>query len=121
MLRILCLFLVFALCESFLSSPPPAFLPTTTSLYSLSDLTSTVSLVETLLTTALSPVSLKVTGDASDPNGSHVAITITSPSFNGLSTLKRQQLVYKALWDVMQVDGGRVHAVDEMVCKATDE
>ena len=36
--------------------------------------------------------------------------------FEGLSTLKRQQLVYKAIWEEMGGDGGegRVHAVDGM-------
>ncbi|GMI33298.1 hypothetical protein TrRE_jg11331 [Triparma retinervis] len=67
----------------------------------------------------LSPTSLVVTTDESDPNGSHCAVEVVSSSFEGLNTLKRQRLVYKALWELM--DSGRIHAVDNMTCKTPGE
>ncbi|GMI31604.1 hypothetical protein TeGR_g1866 [Tetraparma gracilis] len=100
--------------------PPPLSSPRTFLLSTPSSLP-TVPLVEGLLTAALEPTSLLVTSDESDPNGSHCAISVTSPRFEGLSTLKRQRLVYSALKEVMAVDGGRLHAVDSMVCKAPGE
>ena len=40
--------------------------------------------------------------------------------FEGLRAMKRQQLVYKAIWEEMR-DGGDVHAVDSIVAKTPKE
>ena len=58
------------------------------------------------------------TGAYDDPNGSHIAIEVTSALFEGKRPVQRQQLVYKALWEELQ---GAVHAVDSMVCKTPEE
>ena len=65
------------------------------------------------ITAALSPQELEIQGAYDDPNGSHIAIYCVSEAFEGLRSMKRQQLVYKAIWQEMQ-DGGPVHAVDGM-------
>mmetsp|Transcript_2102 Transcript_2102/g.3813 ORF Transcript_2102/g.3813 Transcript_2102/m.3813 type:complete len:128 (+) Transcript_2102:26-409(+) len=67
---------------------------------------------------ALNAQDLSVTATYDDPNGSHITIRVVSDLFEGVSRVKRQQMVYKAIWDEMQ---GPVHAVDEMVCKAPSE
>ena len=38
-------------------------------------------------------------GAYDDPNGSHIAIEVTSALFEGKRPVQRQQLVYKALWE----------------------
>jgi BolA protein len=63
-------------------------------------------------------VELDLTATFDDPNGAHVAIRAVSARFEGLSRVKRQQLVYSAIWEEMQ---GPIHAVDSMVCKAPGE
>jgi len=55
-----------------------------------------------------------------DPNGSHIAIEAVSALFEGKTTVQRQRLIYKAIWDEM-ADGGAVHAVDSIVAKAPSE
>ena len=89
---------------------------------------------------ALNAQDLSVTATYDDPNGSHITIRlvilgsvviafellilpfhccrVVSDLFEGVSRVKRQQMVYKAIWDEMQ---GPIHAVDEMVCKAPSE
>lgn len=57
-------------------------------------------------------------GAYDDPNGSHIAIEVTSEKFEGKRPVQRQQLVYKALWEELQ---GPVHAVDSMICKTPGE
>jgi len=52
------------------------------------------------------------------PSGAHVSIRAVSARFEGLFHVKRQQLVYGAIWDEMR---GAIHAVDSMVCKAPGE
>ena len=54
------------------------------------------------ITDALSPVDLKIQGAFDDPNGSHIAIYCVADAFEGLRSMKRQQLVYKAIWQEMQ-------------------
>ena len=67
---------------------------------------------------ALTPTELSVTAAYDDPNGSHISIVVVSDKFEGVSRVKRQQMVYKAIWEEMQ---GAIHAVDSMVCKTPDE
>ena len=64
---------------------------------------------------------LEVKGAFDDPNGSHIAIMCVSEAFEGKRSLARQQMVFKAIWDEMQGQGGAVHAVDQMVLKAPSE
>ncbi len=66
----------------------------------------------------LETTSLEVTATFDDPNGSHITINVVSPLFEGVSRVKRQQMVYKAIWEEMS---GPIHAVDSMVCKAPSE
>ena len=56
------------------------------------------------LLTEFSPESIRVEGD-----GSHFQITVISDVFSGLSKIKRQQLVYRLIGDLIQQ--GTVHAV----------
>jgi|SRR5690554_362165 acid stress-induced BolA-like protein IbaG/YrbA len=44
--------------------------------------------------------------------GNHIAIVIVSPAFEGLSVVKKQQMVYSSLTDLFA--DGRLHAVDYM-------
>ena len=64
---------------------------------------------------------VQVTGAFDDPNGSHIAIEVVSEKFVGKRPVQRQQLVYKAIWDEMEGQGGAVHAIDSMICKAPSE
>ena len=52
---------------------------------------------------ALSPQSLSVQPTYGDPNGSHVSINVVSQAFEGKNVVKRHQLVYKAIWEELQV------------------
>eukprot|EP00908_Phaeocystis_cordata_P003273 Transcript_13564.p1 GENE.Transcript_13564~~Transcript_13564.p1 ORF type:complete len:164 (-),score=39.62 Transcript_13564:77-568(-) len=100
------------------------------------------------ITEALNPVDLKIQGAFDDPNGSHIAIYCVAEAFEGLRSMKRQQLVYKAIWQEMEglpralthrqnhpptpcpsppalasrrADGGPLHAVDSMTLLAPSE
>jgi acid stress-induced BolA-like protein IbaG/YrbA len=42
-------------------------------------------------------------------DGSHVSLVVVSPAFEGLSAVKKQQLVYAALSD--SIASGSIHAV----------
>ena len=64
---------------------------------------------------------LEVKGAFDDPNGSHIVIECVSEAFEGKRSLARQQMVFKAIWDEMQGQGGNVHAVDTMILKAPSE
>eukprot|EP00966_Prymnesium_polylepis_P276818 6395706-Prymnesium_polylepis.1 len=64
---------------------------------------------------------LEVKGAFDDPNGSHIMIECVSEAFEGKRSLARQQMVFKAIWDEMQGQGGNVHAVDQMILKAPSE
>lgn len=44
--------------------------------------------------------------------GNHITLVVVSPAFAGLSTVKRQQLVYATLAE--QFADGSIHAVDFM-------
>ncbi|EME32378.1 uncharacterized protein Gasu_04670 [Galdieria sulphuraria] len=77
-----------------------------------------VERVEQKLREALSPKFLQVTPAFDDPNGSHVSIRVVSEKFENLTSLKRHQLVYKAIWDELQ---GPVHAVDSIDAKTPKE
>jgi stress-induced morphogen len=71
------------------------------------------------LAAALSPTSLNVVPTYGDPNGAHVSISVVSDAFEGMGTLKRHRLVYKAIWE--ELENGSIHAVDELVAKTPDE
>ena len=69
-----------------------------------------------LLTESLTPTFLEITDDSHLHAGhagaksgkGHFTVTIESQSFNDLSRLKQQQLVYQALGNMMQDD---IHAL----------
>eukprot|EP00607_Mallomonas_marina_P001067 CAMPEP_0182427798 /NCGR_PEP_ID=MMETSP1167-20130531/19785_1 /TAXON_ID=2988 /ORGANISM="Mallomonas Sp, Strain CCMP3275" /LENGTH=72 /DNA_ID=CAMNT_0024610291 /DNA_START=229 /DNA_END=447 /DNA_ORIENTATION=- len=67
---------------------------------------------------ALSPTTCVVKGSYDDPNGSHITIDVVSSMFEGKSSMRRQQMVYKAIWNEMN---GPVHAVDSIVAKTPTE
>lgn len=93
---------------------------------------------------SLNPMECTVTSTDDDPNGSHVSLIFSSwvlkvvfihpinlaPStiqiqivciadvFEGKSSLQRQRLIYKAIWDEMS---GPVHAVDSIIAKTPTE
>lgn len=56
------------------------------------------------LVTALPDCEIAVAGD-----GSHFELAVTGSCFEGLNRLKRQQLVYRALGEL--ISSGAVHAV----------
>lgn len=66
----------------------------------------------------LKPVKLEVSSSNDDPNGSHIQVLCISDEFTGKSTLQRQRLVYKAIWEELN---GPVHAVDSIVAKTPKE
>lgn len=45
-------------------------------------------------------------------NGNHIMLTVVSDAFEGLTPVKKQQLVYAAINDL--IASGEVHAVDSM-------
>jgi len=51
-------------------------------------------------------------------DGSHVYIEVVSRVFEGKTSVQRQRLVYKAIWEELQE---AVHAVDGMSCKTPEE
>ena len=51
-------------------------------------------------------------------DGSHVTIEVVSKAFEGKTSVQRQRLVYKAIWEELQE---AVHAVDAMICKTPQE
>lgn len=76
------------------------------------------------LTQACAPTSLNIIDDsahhighAGNRGGGHFTVEITSPIFEGLSLVKRHQLVYKALGDFV---GREIHAVS-IQAKTPDE
>mmetsp|Transcript_20733 Transcript_20733/g.50699 ORF Transcript_20733/g.50699 Transcript_20733/m.50699 type:complete len:152 (-) Transcript_20733:186-641(-) len=64
------------------------------------------------------PTKLDVIPAYDDPNGSHVAIRVTSEAFEGKNTVQRHRMVYKTLWEELQ---GPIHAVDELITKTPAE
>lgn len=46
---------------------------------------------------------------------------VVSEEFEGKRSLARQQLVNKALWDLLAGNNAPVHAIDTMVLKAPSE
>jgi acid stress-induced BolA-like protein IbaG/YrbA len=63
--------------------------------------------VKAMLEAAISDSEASVSGD-----GSHFRVTIISESFDGLSSLKRQQKVMAALF--APITSGEIHAIDTM-------
>ncbi|KAG6467577.1 protein BOLA4, chloroplastic/mitochondrial-like [Zingiber officinale] len=51
-------------------------------------------------------------------DGRHVSINVVSKAFEGQSSLNRQRMVYKAIWEELQ---STVHAVDQMTTKTPTE
>lgn len=68
------------------------------------------------ITQALEAESVKVADTYGD--GRHVSIDVIASSFEGKSSVKRQQAVYKAIWLELQ---NTVHAVDAMTTKTPSE
>lgn len=77
-----------------------------------------VTSIQKKLQSALSPQRLDVRPTYGDLNGAHISIDVVSDAFEGLSMVKRQQLVYKAIWDELQ---GPVHAVDRLTTSTPRE
>uniref|UniRef100_A0A2P2ISI8 Uncharacterized protein MANES_08G158500 n=1 Tax=Rhizophora mucronata TaxID=61149 RepID=A0A2P2ISI8_RHIMU len=53
-----------------------------------------------------------------DGDGRHVSIYVVSSAFEGQSTVNRQRMVYKAIWEELQ---NTVHAVDLMTTRTPSE
>lgn len=68
------------------------------------------------ITAALSAETVNVVDVYGD--GRHVSIDVVASSFEGLTSVKRQQAVYKAIWLELQ---NTVHAVDAMTTKTPGE
>ncbi|XP_074566255.1 protein BOLA4, chloroplastic/mitochondrial-like [Curcuma longa] len=51
-------------------------------------------------------------------DGRHVSIDVVSKAFEGQSSVNRQRMVYKAIWEELQ---STVHAVDQMTTKTPSE
>ena len=51
---------------------------------------------------ALDASDIEVKGAFDDPNGSHIAIYCVSEKFEGQRSMKRQQMVYKAIWEELK-------------------
>jgi len=47
----------------------------------------------------------------------HFEIDVVSPVFEGMSRVKQQQLVYRAIAPLMAGDGAPVHAVDRLTTR----
>lgn len=72
-----------------------------------------------LIQESLNPLNLQVLSSNDDPNGAHIKIECISEQFEGKSTLQRQRLIYKSIWDLMESNA--VHAVDSIVAKTPTE
>ena len=70
--------------------------------------------IENRLTSELNPTSLDVSLD-----GNHCSITVVSEQFDGLSRVKRQQLVYACLND--KIASGEIHAVNITAIGASEQ
>jgi stress-induced morphogen len=68
------------------------------------------------ITEALQAESVSIVDTYGD--GRHVSIDVVSSQFEGKSSVKRQQAVYKAIWLELQET---VHAVDAMTTKTPAE
>ncbi|PXF44583.1 Protein BOLA4, chloroplastic/mitochondrial [Gracilariopsis chorda] len=77
-----------------------------------------MSAVHRKITAALNPSHLEVIPTYGDPNGSHVTIKVVSDQFQGVSPVKRHQMVYQAIWEELS---GPIHAVDKLVTNTPDE
>jgi BolA family transcriptional regulator, general stress-responsive regulator len=75
---------------------------------------SLLALIETRLHASFSPSALAVLDEShehaghagSQGGGQHFAVTMTAPAFAGLNPVKRHQLVYAALHDLMAEQHG---------------
>ena len=78
-----------------------------------------VARCEAKITEALAPASLRVMNNEDDPNGTHISIDCVSDAFEGLSRVKRQQLVMRSIRD--ELDSGAIHAIDTMKTRTPAE
>jgi BolA protein len=74
-----------------------------------------IQLIQDKITTALSPTYFNIidnsaqhAGHAGAKSGGHFDVTIVSEQFAGLSSVKRHQLVYSVLQDLMNTE---IHAL----------
>jgi BolA protein len=74
-----------------------------------------IQLIQNKITTALSPTYFNIidnsaqhAGHAGAKSGGHFDVTIVSEQFAGLSSVKRHQLVYSVLQDLMNTE---IHAL----------
>lgn len=72
--------------------------------------------MRTKIETALEAKAVRVADVSGD--GRHVNIDVVSDAFEGKSSVARQRMVYKAIWEELQ---DVVHAVDAMTCKTPGE
>lgn len=56
---------------------------------------------------------------AVEVQGSHIALAIVSPDFEGLTKVKRQQKVNAILFDA--ITSGAIHAIDRIDARAPSE
>lgn len=61
--------------------------------------------IKAVLEAAIDQAQVQVNSD----DGRHIGVTIVSPAFEGLSPVKKQQLVYAALQEA--ISSGAIHAV----------
>ncbi|KAJ1462676.1 hypothetical protein M885DRAFT_505689 [Pelagophyceae sp. CCMP2097] len=85
----------------------------------LSSTASNVEIARQNIIDSLAPLELVVTTADDDPNGAHVSISVVSAAFESLPKVKRQQLVYRCLKDLMATNA--IHAVDSLVTIAPSE
>lgn len=72
--------------------------------------------MKTSISKALEAESVEIADTYGD--GRHVSINVVSSQFEGKTSVKRQQAVYKAIWLELQ---DTVHAVDAMTTKTPAE
>jgi len=58
--------------------------------------------------------------DVSSGSPRHFSIRVVSPAFADLGRVKKQQLVYSAIANLMQGDDAPVHAIDRLDCIAPE-
>jgi acid stress-induced BolA-like protein IbaG/YrbA len=58
---------------------------------------------------------------AVEGGGGHYTIEVVSDAFEGLTTLKKQRMVYRAIKELMAGDDAPVHAVDSLKTLTTAE
>ena len=118
MRRSLCL-LAVALPRGASGLVPPARGSGVSRLLTVAHEAGSVARCEAKITEALAPASLSVSNTEDDPNGTHISIDCVSDAFEGLSRVKRQQLVMRSIRD--ELDSGAIHAIDAMKTRTPAE